>query len=171
MMPRALLWFGIGIVLLFLCVVLYIMIIPGQALAENAWVWPANKTPLRFKAAIEESGWDLDPNKEDYYLVNYSITIRSFLPFRLGLLHTKPIKDLPGVRVHALTPDFSRSILAFEKIGFTADFLIEIPKNYSPLDVAKNLSFAIYSGEKSWPRIPVKIPPSMKILEQPAYER
>lgn len=164
-MRGLLIGFGIGVALLLLGVFLYITLIPGQAVAVEGRVWPAEKTPLLFNAVIEESSWNRDPNK-DYYFVGYETIIRSFLPFSLHLLHAKPTKDLPGIRIHAVTPDFARSIRPFEKIGFSVNFLIEIPKNYSPLDVAKSMSFAIY-GEKSWFRIPVKISQSIKILDKP----
>ncbi|MBT9253084.1 MAG: hypothetical protein KM296_05265 [Brockia lithotrophica] len=126
-MRGVLIGFGVGAVLLLLGLFLYITFIPGQAVALERRVWPAEKNPHRFSEALKESGWNVDPDK-DYYFVSYVTSIRSFLPFSLHLLHAKPTKDLPGIRIHAVTPDFARSIRPLEKITFTFNFLIEIPK-------------------------------------------
>ncbi len=153
-------WTGVSITLL---VGLYLAWIPAQATVLEVQVWPASKTS---ELAAEALGSTVaDSRIEKAHFIRYSIHFSSMVPFRIDLLNPQPIGRDDGVNVYPAILPFSQNAHRFQRTGVAALFIVE-PNGQDPHELARNLRFTLRSGTNVWPRIPVKIPSSIPVVDR-----
>lgn len=141
---------GKGIWALVLLVVvllaLWLFMFPGTAAVKYITVNSQSCTnPEKLQQALAESGWHYRDDR-DYYLVSYSIRVRSFLPITLKELKPSVFKIANGVQVYALPPLFANSIEPWGQRVVYCEFLFEVEPDASIADILERFAFVLRAG-------------------------
>ncbi|MFZ5823858.1 MAG: hypothetical protein ACOY94_05960 [Bacillota bacterium] len=145
----------------------YLVLIPAQATVLRAWVWPADQTPAYLETALRQRP-EINEAGRRYYFVHYSIEIRSLLPFRLMPVHAEAQAN--GGQLFEIQPDFVRRVERFQRTAINATFLMDVDSGTDAEKMAKEANLFVRVGTKTWPRIPVRVAPSLEIIRKPAVE-
>lgn len=125
---------------------LWLLIFPGIAAVQYVMVNSQSCTsPEKLQQALAESGWHYRDDR-DYYLVSYSIRVRSFLPIILKELKPSAFEIANGVQVYALPPLFANSIEPWGQRVVYCEFLFEVEPDASIADKLERFAFVLRAG-------------------------